>query len=90
MTMISNIENDCSTQGREGMWLASYNHGSLNIIERYTESKHALHYQGIACTRSFDMGLTSAEVQKLACLYKEHIKVNLVNPLCKLQSYASI
>jgi hypothetical protein len=29
-----------------------------------------MHCQGIACIRSFDMGLTTAEVKKLECFTK--------------------
>jgi hypothetical protein len=43
--------------------------------------------QGFACTRSFYMGLASAEGQKLKCFKKQQIMFykyneNLVNPLC--------
>jgi hypothetical protein len=48
-----------------------------------------MHFQGIACTRSFDMGWTSAEGKMLECFkwasnkkyFYEHYE-NLVSPLC--------
>jgi hypothetical protein len=40
----------------------------IEITVTYTNRERAnMHCQGIACTRSFDMGLTSADGQKLEC-----------------------
>ncbi len=50
--------------------------------------KTNMHYQGIACTRSYHEGLTSAEGQKLECFIwtSKNILIcsyeNLVNPSC--------
>ncbi len=41
-------------------------------IKEETERSY-MHCQAIACTRSFHIGLTSAEGQKLECFYEQQI-----------------
>ncbi len=47
------------------IWLSYTNKYLPFTIDRFIVQWYA--YQGIACTRSFDTGLTSAEGQKLEC-----------------------
>ncbi len=53
-----------------------------------------MHCQGIACTRSFDMGLTSTVVQKLDCfnyignnIFISSMKIQKASHVAKLYQY---